>query len=662
MEKIKLNPDVSGSDTNLISETETETETNTDTSLNKPSDSSPVPGSDPVLILDEKYKRICKIVKKRDIRPANFITGSLDTVRQSAERMTSFSDDSVHAFSKYITEPFGNNTSKEDDEGNAGFTSKNPGEVLKPYLALLYSLIESPLRYINYVEESMTGWYASKISNGKCSDADKKIVKQQFQAFLNVLLAFYIVYNWYYMMFYKPQGKGSRVEPFIVIKTKTLTDYNKFVSLFLKYTVVPVSVVNYMLLEYVPKWEVFISKRKLLNQRGIFTLLLLFIISVIQTNGSDIIDGLVKSIHMKMDKYTGLCIASFFLFGIYSQVTVEPDFMGILAGLKNYRALFSPMSSVGRIILFFIRFSWTSAISFVSSFLVYSYLLVMSFFAITIHSNMTYKDTIKMIDAYIENPNKYNEDSPPETETFCDKISSPKMFDLPDPPSKCNPMNIFQKIVYYLTVLVYTVIKYCYKHTFEIVLVFTLLNSIKTFSTTIDNPRLRLGMIITCCAIISVLCGYSAKRYFSGLVDAEKNAVIIKKAFDELKEMKELESRINGSVDIKSEKDKLKNGVEYLLNGDVAGGIENMINKAGISGVGDVNELINKGGLSGVDGLDDIKDLMNKENIESAKNFGKPIFETGVDIFTNFMSTRINESLKDETITNEPVVKNIPTD
>jgi hypothetical protein len=39
---------------------------------------------------------------------------------------------------------------------------------------------------------------------------------------------------------------------------------------------------------------------------------------------------------------------------------------------------------------------------------------------------------------------------------------------------------------------------------------------------------------------------------FFGLVDAENKALKIKKTLDELKEMKELESRINGSFDINS--------------------------------------------------------------------------------------------------------------
>jgi hypothetical protein len=614
MEKIKLKPDVSNSDTD------------TDTSLNKPSvDSS---GSDPVLILDDKYKRICKIVKKRDVRPSNFITGSLDTVRQSAERMTPFSDSSVHAFSKYITEPFENNTGKEGYEGKEGVSSKKTIEVLKPYLAVLYSLIENPLRYINYLEESTTGWYASKLSNGECSDADKKVVKQEFQAFLNVILSFYIVYNWYYMMFYKPQGKGSRVNPCINITTDALYEYNSFISLFFKYTIVPVSLLNQLFLDYIPKWEVAATSLKLLTQRGVFMILLMVVINIIQNNGSEIVDGLVKSIHLKTDNYTGLFIASYVFHAIYSQFVVYPDFNGYLSKMNAAAMLRRPMGTMFLLILFIIKFMWTSAISFVSGFLVYSYLLVMSFFAITIHSNMTYKNTIKLINAYIDNPNIYNEDPPTDSETYCDKVSSPKMFDLPDPPSKCNPMNMSQKIIYYTTVLVYTVIKYCYKYTFEIVLLFTLLNSIKTFSTTIDNPSLRLGMIITCCAIITILCGYGAKRYFLELVDAENKALKIKKTLDELKEMKELESRINGSFDINSKKNKLKGGVEQLLNGDVAGGIENMMGKVGLSGVGDIKDLLNKVGLSGVgditdlvnkgeledvDGIDDIKDFINEK-------------------------------------------------
>jgi hypothetical protein len=78
------------------------------------------------------------------------------------------------------------------------------------------------------------------------------------------------------------------------------------------------------------------------------------------------------------------------------------------------------------------------------------------------------------------------------------------------------------------------------------------LNSIKTFSTTIDNPSLRLGDN-------NVLCYNNdfvriRRQAVFGLVDAENKALKIKKTLDELKEMKELESRINGSFDINSKR------------------------------------------------------------------------------------------------------------
>lgn len=524
---LKTDPDLSNNDTVLSSKIETETKTEAETQ-------TPTPDSDPVLILDEKYKRICKIVKKRDVRPSNFIAGSLGTIK-SNEWLSPFPDNNDKHFSKGITEGFGDNTVTVKE----GFEdSKKVGEAIKPYLTILYGLFESPLRYINSVEESMTNWYSNKLSNGECSNSDKKIVKSQFQVFLNTLISFIIVYNWYYMMFFKSGGAGgSRVKPCITITTDALTEYNKFISLFFKYNIVPVSILNWFLLKYVPKWEVFITKKKLLNQRGIFVLLLLFIINVVQHHGSEIIDGIVKSIHMKTDSYTGLFIASYLFYAIYSQFQIEPDFMGIRKMFNMYMILTNPLSSMFRLILFFIRFAWTAAISFVSGFLVYSYLLVMSFFAITIHSSGTFGNTVRIIHKYIKNSNKYDEggDDSPENQSFCDKQLNRKGFlDMPEPPSICNPMTIFQKIVYYITVFFYTIIKYCFKYTFEFILVCSLLNSINVFSKDIKNANLRIRMIITCCVIIALLCGYSVKRYFSGLVESEIKALKTEEKKNEL--------------------------------------------------------------------------------------------------------------------------------
>lgn len=567
---LKTDSDLSNNDTVLSSKIETKAETEAKTQ-------SPTPDSDPVLILDEKYKRICKIVKKRDVRPSNFIASSLDTI-QSNKYLLPYPDDNNNFFSKGIAEGFSDNTVTVKE----GFEdSKKLGELIKPYLVISYTLIESPLRYVNKLEEIITNWYSNKLSNGECSLSDKKIVKSQFQVFLNTLISFIIVYNWYYMMFYKSgEDGGSRVTPFITITTDALTKYNKYISLFFKYNIVPVSILNWFLLDYVPKWEVFITKTRMLNQRGVFIFLLLFIIQIVQYYGSEIIDGLVKSIHMQTDSYTGLFIASYLVYAVYSQFHIENDFMGIGEMYNKYMMYKHPFGLLCKLVLFLIRFAWTSAITFVSSFFVYFYLLAMSFGAILFHKTGTLWNTVKLINEYIENPNKYDDaDNSSENQSFCDKQLDRKWgLDMPEPPSICNPMNIFQKIVYYITVSFYTIVKYCFKHTFEIILLCSLLNSITVFGKDIKNANLRIRMIITCCVIIALLCGYSVNRYFSGLVESEIKALKTEKKKNELvvvkpeKEIIKIDKDKNDEVgidDIDINIDSLNNPIVKEMVNDV---------------------------------------------------------------------------------------------
>jgi hypothetical protein len=53
-----------------------------------------------------------------------------------------------------------------------------------------------------------------------------------------------------------------------------------------------------------------------------------------------------------------------------------------------------------------------------------------------------------------------------------------------------------------------------------------------------------------------------------------------------------------------------------------------LLNKVGLSGVGDITDLVNKGELEDVDGIDDIKDFINEKNIESAK-ISEPLLKQG---------------------------------
>jgi hypothetical protein len=72
-----------------------------------------------------------------------------------------------------------------------------------------------------------------------------------------------------------------------------------------------------------------------------------------------------------------------------------------------------------------------------------------------------------------------------------------------------------------------------------------------------------------------------------------------------------------------------------------------LLNKVGLSGVGDITDLVNKGELEDVDGIDDIKDFIN-EKYESARFRGTP-FKTRGQYGDGFMLETMGVSGNDDT-------------
>jgi hypothetical protein len=106
------------------------------------------------------------------------------------------------------------------------------------------------------------------------------------------------------------------------------------------------------------------------------------------------------------------------------------DFNGYLSKMNAAAMLRRPMGTMFLLILFIIKFMWTSAISFVSGFRIF-----VSFWYVLLRHNDPFKHDIqkhyKADKRLYRQPNIYIRRPPNEFETYCDKVSSQRCFDFP---------------------------------------------------------------------------------------------------------------------------------------------------------------------------------------------------------------------------------------
>ena len=233
------------------------------------------------------------------------------------------------------------------------------------FLLLEYVLITGPTRMINELTDRICGDVTPK---------EKDLVRSHIKEFFATLLACYISYNWYYVMFY-PRKLLPR--PLLKISTDRLSNQNKWVSIVFKYLIVPMSFMNSILVNKIP----FVLYP--LDNKSKFLFLFYFIPKIILKHGAEIARGFVDSIRSKKTKRTGLFIAMMVFFGIISILRVR-------LSINYFSELFRFFTQIGMffipiLVVFVLRIMFSSFNSWVAGILVFGYLLVISFFAMNIY-------------------------------------------------------------------------------------------------------------------------------------------------------------------------------------------------------------------------------------------------------------------------------------
>jgi hypothetical protein len=398
--------------------------------------------------------------------------------------------------------------STEEPEGSTeGFTAKDvPIPSAKLALRRAVSSIKDAMASPAEAVDAAGLWIASEVASLCVSSPNKqdaRVIQKQFELFIAVVMSCYIVYNWYFMQFYH-EGL-LRVRAFS-LSPDALHSVSPMLYLFFKYNVVPVWALNHFFLRIFPR--VFGGA---LSQKAIMVLLFAIVAGGIHVFSGRIYRSLVSAILLKPDSLTGVYMFSMLAYAVYSLVSFDRSGMPADAAAiaeKFYLMFQSPMMTSAMVVVFILRFLWSSIIVGTSALLVTLYLIGMSMFAIPFYSNVSFAETVANIHWYVERPRAEDACAP-----SCDN----------------GPYSTAKAVVCTHTARALSIV---YKYAFELAILLCLANGVRTYSSSSMESDLKSGMVAICTIIACVVFGIIGARALASADDAAKELAYQKRLFE----------------------------------------------------------------------------------------------------------------------------------
>ena len=437
--------------------------------------------------------------------PSNLQENPLETIYENS---------GYESNKKYYREYF--NTLREGlttiREGFDTSVCQSVGASIRPYIDYIHSWITWLFAWFEVIETNVGKHMANFFSSGPSSDNDKAVIKEEFQYFISVCFSCYIVYNWFYVCFFKrgeidEEGKkkveGTRI---------TITDMESkhlMIDLIFKYLMVPISILNYTLMTLIPMgMDSIVYDRKL-----IFIILYVSIIFIVFNLGNNVRDMLLNGINMQSDSNSGYYTMLMMLRGGYDGFQsllppVEYTPMNIVKNvIKKYTLIPQFFSFLFRLVLS-MTFVWFCSL-IIAIYLYFKSFLCMYFDK---EARIVPGDVMVEIEKFILSQRKKQKCYP------CGDTN--KLND-------CNPLS-FKMIFHWITEFIEKVYVKLYRYTFEISFIILFLNSILNYKSGISNINLKSALMIMCSIFIFVCLFIGFKRSYT--IDEE--AVIAKKAVE----------------------------------------------------------------------------------------------------------------------------------
>lgn len=234
--------------------------------------------------------------------------------------------------------------------------------------------------------------------------ADKALIEDQFKIFLSMIISCWVVYNWFFLLFYESKPKTVTIDKYII------NNYNSILGYFFKYLIEPVTILNWVLIDVIPRnTTMFVSNAKIL-----FIGLLLLIIYITRTYGASYMRAFSSNLKRTPDLYAQWMISIMTFSSVFSAfiaidtlrgasiLGVGAELLGMsetnklsysFSELMNYGKAM-PMLLIPQLFSFIIRITFSIACVWLAGILAFGYLLLYSFFAIPLYATSSTKATV----------------------------------------------------------------------------------------------------------------------------------------------------------------------------------------------------------------------------------------------------------------------------
>ena len=458
-------------------------------------------------------KKSKRSIKQQSVRPSNLTQLPLESIHKNASDLNTKEGFETDEQQKMISDSFNTNSSS--------ISMDKIKEYLKGMSSYIAIIAGYPMKIINKITWTIS-FYLCKILSKKSTEKNIELVKSRLKILLSILISFYIIYNWYFVMFFKNLETGMRI-PVIDLSMKTLMQIKPLNYIF-KYILCTLSTVDWLLITKYP------TIMKDFTPQLNMILLLLIIICVVITMGENIMEDFSTYLSGGKTGYTGSFIAFSVFYGIYSfvqelsnEVVGEPSIMSLINTyflVNHYRNF-----GILHVISYIFRIIWSTMIHYLWGLLMVVYIFIMSFFAIFIYSKDSLFETIKQINTFINDNEVIKEDS-----IMTNLVSGMDQLNELVPPSvpgldisnKLNPLgklgkfNKFSKLLSTgskMKSFFDSFIHIIFKYLFELIILISLLYTIGTYGTNIDNVELKTSLISLNVSFILLVIGYIYHKY-----------------------------------------------------------------------------------------------------------------------------------------------------
>jgi len=372
----------------------------------------------------------------------------------------------------------------EDWTGQDNINDEGDGEA-EDFRQLIVDLINYIYEYILYVEKLIAYEITKILSRGEFKEEDVDVVKKYVTWFFSISATCFIVYNWFYVMFYKNSiGQKPKIPEFSRRKAKEYANTNMYISLIEPYITFSLFFPEYLQKIFVEIIPNFIAEHfnPTLQFTGLFYLIIYVLynfsnsfrqlfIDIVMLNTSDWVISLMYLIVL-------ILFLIYLVFDIMWSVDAKIPFLNIVYFIKK--------------LIYFIL------IMCISPFLggMMSMGLIIFFSLFVIFFTNSYSDTYKEINEYTD---KMRHDI--KEEGFAEKLS------------------FFDKIKNFINML----FDYIHKFVFQSAFLFMVIWSFYDYTHNLKSDNLKTSLLIINCVLLFCIPLLTLVSYTSSFnVNAEK--------------------------------------------------------------------------------------------------------------------------------------------